>query len=51
MITGHKPLSSAQTPIRLFDQSNIAEAGKPPDPNRAFGSSYVAGYRAVWRGS
>jgi ribose transport system substrate-binding protein len=50
MITGHKPLPDAQTPIRVFDQSNIAEAGNPSDPNRAFGSSYVAGYRAVWSG-
>jgi ribose transport system substrate-binding protein len=50
MITGRKPLPAAQTPIRVFNQSNIAEAGKPPDPNRAFGNSYVAGYRAVWSG-
>jgi ribose transport system substrate-binding protein len=50
MITGHRPLPAAQTPIRVFDQSNIADAGNPPDPNRAFGNSYVAGYRAVWSG-
>jgi ribose transport system substrate-binding protein len=50
MITGRKPLPDAETPIRVFNQSNIAEAGKPPDPNRAFGNSYVAGYRAVWSG-
>jgi ribose transport system substrate-binding protein len=50
MITGHKPLPDVQTPIRVLDQSNIAEAGNPPDSNRAFRSSYVAGYRAVWSG-
>jgi ribose transport system substrate-binding protein len=50
MITGHKPLPDAQTPIRVFNQSNIADAGNPPDPNRAFGNSYVAGYRTVWSG-
>jgi ribose transport system substrate-binding protein len=50
MITGHKPLPDAETPIRVFNQSNIAEAGRPPDPNRAFGRSYVSGYRAVWSG-
>jgi ribose transport system substrate-binding protein len=48
MITGHKPLPDVQTPIRVFNQSNIAEAGNPPDPNHAFGNSYPAGYRAVW---
>lgn len=51
MITGRKPLPAAQTPIRVFNQSNIAEAGNPPDPDRAFGNSYVAGYRAVWGGT
>jgi len=50
MITGHKPLPDAQTPIRVFNQSNIAEAGNPPDPNRAFGRTYVAGYRVLWSG-
>jgi ribose transport system substrate-binding protein len=50
MITGHAPLPDVQTPIRVFTRANIAEAGNPPDPNRAFGRSYVAGYRAVWRG-
>jgi ribose transport system substrate-binding protein len=50
IITGHKPLPDVETPIRVFNQSNIAEAGNPPDPNRAFGSSYVAGYQAVWSG-
>jgi ribose transport system substrate-binding protein len=50
MITGHKPLPDVETPIRVFNQSNIAEAGNPPDPNRAFGSSYVSGYRTVWSG-
>jgi ribose transport system substrate-binding protein len=51
MITGHKPLPAAQTPIRVFNQSNIAAAGNPPDPNRAFGNSYVTGYRAIWGGT
>jgi ribose transport system substrate-binding protein len=49
-ITGHKPLADAQTPIRIFTRSNIAEAGSPPDPDNAFGTSYVAGYRKVWSG-
>jgi ribose transport system substrate-binding protein len=50
MITGHKPLPDAETPIRVFHQANIADAGNPPDPNRAFGDSYATGYRAVWSG-
>jgi ribose transport system substrate-binding protein len=50
IMTGHKPLPDAETPIRVFTESNIAEAGNPPDPNRAFGSTYVTGYRALWSG-
>jgi ribose transport system substrate-binding protein len=50
LLTGHKPLASAETPIRVFTASNIRSAGNPPDPNRAFGSSYVSGYAKLWSG-
>lgn len=50
MLTGHKPLKDEQTPTRVFDAANIATAGNPPDPNKAFGKSYVAGYKALWSG-
>jgi ribose transport system substrate-binding protein len=49
-ITGHKPLKGEMTPTRVFDLSNIHVAGNPPDPNKAFGKSYIAGYTALWSG-
>jgi ribose transport system substrate-binding protein len=50
LITGHKPLANAETPIRVFTAANIKSAGNPPDPNRAFGNTYVSGYAKLWSG-
>lgn len=51
LMTGHPALTNDETPIRVFTASNIAQAGNPPDPNKAFGNSYVAGYEKLWSGS
>jgi len=50
LITGHKALANYETPIRVFTKANIAQAGDPPNPNRAFGSGYVKGYKKLWSG-
>lgn len=36
------------TPLRLFDESNIAEAGDPPEPGKGYGDAYIKGYNALW---
>ena len=51
LITGHPAIANYETPIRIFTKSNIAQAGNPPDPNRAFGSGYVQGYSKLWSGN
>jgi ribose transport system substrate-binding protein len=35
------------TPLRVFDDSNVDEAGPPPSTG-GFGDSYVTGYRKLW---
>jgi ribose transport system substrate-binding protein len=50
LITGHRALADEQTPIRLFSSANIAQAGNPPDPNKAFGNGYSIGFRKLWSG-
>ncbi|MBN8866377.1 MAG: sugar ABC transporter substrate-binding protein [Solirubrobacterales bacterium] len=36
------------TPLRLFDSSNIDEAGNPPKPGEGYGDAYVEGYEKLW---
>jgi len=36
------------TPLRLFDESNIGEAGDPPKPGQGYGDAYVEGYETLW---
>ncbi len=36
------------TPLRLFDESNVAEAGDPPEAGKGYGEAYVEGYEALW---
>jgi ribose transport system substrate-binding protein len=50
LLTGHKAITNAQTPIRVFTSNNITAVGNPPNPNKAFGNSYVAGYTKLWSG-
>lgn len=35
------------TPLRLFDDSNVAEAGAP-EYIKGFGDSYITGYKKLW---
>lgn len=52
ILTGLKPIQDGneQTGIRLFDSSNINQAGTPPVAGEGFGDSYVAGYTKLWSG-
>lgn len=37
-----------QTPLRTFDDSNVADAGSPPVGDKGYGTAYVDGYNALW---
>lgn len=42
------PVKDPKLPLRIFDQSNVAEAGTNPDTAEGFGTGYAAGYRKLW---
>jgi ribose transport system substrate-binding protein len=35
-------------PIRLIDESNVAETGEPPQLGEGFGDAYIKGYDELW---
>jgi ribose transport system substrate-binding protein len=48
-IAGVPPVSSEHTPLRLFDDHNVAETGDPPRFDTGYGNGYVRGYERLWR--
>jgi ribose transport system substrate-binding protein len=52
LLTGMDPLpdedNNTQLPLRIFDDSNAAEAGSPPDAAKGYGDAHVAGYEKLW---
>jgi ribose transport system substrate-binding protein len=44
---GLKPVKSERVPVRVFDRSNIGQAG--PKFTSGWGNTYVSGYRKLWR--
>ncbi len=51
VIAGEPPARSEHTPARVFDASNVGEAGNPPRFDTGYGSAYVDGYRKLWGAS
>jgi ribose transport system substrate-binding protein len=47
IIGGLKPVKNPRVPLRVFDDSNIAQAG--PKFLGGFGTAYVRGYEKLWR--
>ena len=43
-----KPVQSEHTPLRLFDETNVGEAGKPPQDSTGYGNAYVQKYKQLW---
>jgi ribose transport system substrate-binding protein len=43
---GLPPVKNARVPVRVFDKSNIAQAG--PRFTSGWGTTYVSGYRKLW---
>jgi ribose transport system substrate-binding protein len=49
VIAGEEPVRSENTPLRVFDDDNVDDAGEPPEFDLGYGNSYVAGYKRLWR--
>ena len=43
-----KPPAAERTPIRIWDNSNVSEAGVPAKAGQGYGNAYVNGYRKLW---
>jgi ribose transport system substrate-binding protein len=52
MLSGAGPIESGneKLPIRLIDESNVAETGEPPQLGQGFGNAYIKGYDELWEG-
>jgi ribose transport system substrate-binding protein len=48
ILSGAKSLPREATPIRVFDKSNISQAGTPPTLTQGYGNAYTAGYNKLW---
>lgn len=48
LMGGEEPIQDPKLPLRVYDQSNVDEAGTNPETAEGFGEEYVAGYRKLW---
>lgn len=48
LLSGAEPTTTPNIPIRVFDASNVAEAGSPPANGKGFGDGYQAEYEKLW---
>lgn len=47
LLTG-EPLVRAENAMRIFDRSNVDEAGTPPKLGQGYGDAYVGGFKELW---
>ena len=48
LLTGGEATTTPNIPIRVFDATNVAEAGTPPANGKGFGDTYADGYQKLW---
>jgi ribose transport system substrate-binding protein len=48
ILAGERPVRSGRTPLRVFEDRNVDQAGTPPRFDRGYGDAYVDGYRKLW---
>jgi ribose transport system substrate-binding protein len=50
ILSGVSPLSTEKTPLRIFDSTNVSEAGKPAVQTKGYGDtqSMIDGYKKLW---
>jgi hypothetical protein len=46
LLTGTKPLTAQNYPIRLITKANVSQA--IPNVDNAFGTAFVPGYKKLW---
>jgi len=45
---GADPIKGESGPLRLIDESNVAETGNPPESGKGFGDEYENAYYQLW---
>ena len=48
VLAGDEPVEDEKTAQRIWDETNIAEAGDPPNTKTGYGDAYVTGYEKLW---
>jgi ribose transport system substrate-binding protein len=48
ILTGTDPVQNEKTPLRIFDKTNVEEAGTPAKANQGYGNAYISGYQKLW---
>jgi ribose transport system substrate-binding protein len=48
LMVGEQPVKSEHTPLRVFDDGDVADAGRPPQFDAGYGNAYVGGYKKLW---
>jgi ribose transport system substrate-binding protein len=53
LLAGVDPIKSGdeKIPLRIFDATNVDEAGTPPKLGKGYGDEYLTGYEKIWSGS
>ena len=49
LLAGMPPVNEV-TPIRIFDSSNISQAGGGPAYSGGYGTAYITGFFHLWAG-
>jgi ribose transport system substrate-binding protein len=49
LFAGLPPVTDPHIPLRIFDASNIAQAGNPPQDSTGYGNEYQQRYRQLWK--
>jgi ribose transport system substrate-binding protein len=48
VLAGDKPVANEHTAQRVWDSTNIAQAGNPPGGGVGYGDAYKSGYEKLW---
>jgi len=49
LLAGLPAVPNENLPLRIWDKSNVAEAGSPPKNSVGYGTSFVDGYQKLWK--
>ena len=48
ILSGEEPVTTENTPARVFTADNVDDAGTPPELGEGYGDAYIAGYEQLW---